>query len=170
MKLITSDVRVSAICGIVEHRVGNALELAAVALPVELRCSFDDLSYPVKPSDPTAYDTKRQVILINGLAFCHRDADLNQFAIAHEIGHHVCDHLPSARTLRSSGVHSCVIADWYAARWGFSEELRKERCLDRGEEYCANLPLLTNQDDFLAWVEEWLIQYRTAKLLGRSLP
>lgn len=163
MKLVESDPSLTAICRLVEARLAGIPSLAAVELPVVLLPRFNDLGPPVTQRDPVAYNRRGQKILVNSQVFPSFSAEVAQFALGHEIGHHA--HYAGITPFRPDfrGVHSCLIADWLAAQWGLSEEMRKERLTDRGAEYCDKVSTISSEAEFVEWVKEWEPKYREAK-------
>ena len=163
MKLVESDPSLAAICRLVEVRLAQIPSLAAVELPVVLLPHFNDLGPPVTRRDPVAYNRPGHKIFVNGQVFPSFSTEAAQFALAHEIGHHVHHAGIAASLIGSKGMHPCLIADWLAAQWGFSEEMRMERLADRGPEYCDKLSTISSEAEFLEWVSDWEPRYRAAK-------
>ena len=163
MKLVESDPSLAATCRLVEARLGAIPSLAAVELPVVLLPHFNDLGPPVTPRDPVAYNRPGHKIFVNGQVFPSFSVEAAQFALAHEIGHHAHQAGMTAFPPNFRGVHCCLISDWLATRWGFSEEMRMERLADRGSEYCDKLPSITSEAELAQWVAEWEPKYRAEK-------
>lgn len=169
MKLIESDPSLTAICRSVEVRLGGISTLAAVEIPVVLLADFSQLGPPVTARDPTAYNRSENRIFVNARVFPSFREDSAHFALAHEIGHDAHDTGISGVLLGAKGLHPCLIADWLATQWGFSEEMRRERLADRGPEYCDELSSISTEEDLLLWAAGWEPRYRMAKLLGRNI-
>jgi hypothetical protein len=167
MKLNETDGSLSDICRTVEKSVAEVDCLRAVQLPVKLLADFDSLGPPITPRDPTAYNRPSHTILVNASTFFSFPRGNAQFALAHEIGHHTHDVGITTSSTEFSGVHSCLVADWLAAKWGFEQELRTERLKSRGEEYCEQMSRLTSEDKFLAWVIDWERRFNIAELRKR---
>lgn len=169
MKLTESDSSLNEVCRTVEERLRDVGHLQGVNLPVTLLPNFNDLPLPVTPKDPTAYDGSKHTILVNARVFPALPQEVAQFALAHEIGHHTHETGITTSSPRFKGVHSCIVADWLAAQWGFGEGMRTERLEDRGEEFCDKLSAITSEAEFLTWVENWQSRFRIARLLGRPI-
>ena len=169
MKLIESDPSLAAVCRLVEGRLQEIPSLAAVEIPVVLLPDFSQLGPPVTARDPTAYNRSEKRIFVNARVFPSFREGAAQFALAHEIGHHAHDTGISGVLPGAKALHPCLIADWLAAQWGFSEEMRRERLADRGPEYCDKLSSISTEEDLLLWVAGWEPRYRMAKLLGRNI-
>jgi hypothetical protein len=169
MKLVESGASLSKICRLVEVRLQGVSCLATVEIPVVLLKHFKDLGYPVTPRNPTAYNRPGKRVFVNGEVFPSFREDAAQFALAHEIGHHAHDTKIAASLIGSKGVHPCLIADWLATQWGFSEEMRKGRLGDRGPEYCDKLSSIATEEELLLWASAWEPRYRMAKLLDHNI-
>jgi len=169
MKLVESDPSLAEICRLVEGRLQHVGCLAGVKIPVVLMEHFRDLGFPVTPRDPTAYNQTYHKILVNADVYPSFSRKAAHFALAHEIGHHAHDAGIAASLLVSKGVHPCLIADWLAAQWGFSEEMRIERLASRGPEFCDKLSTISTEEEFLPWATDWEPRFRMAKLLGQNM-
>jgi hypothetical protein len=167
MRLIESDPSLAAICRSVEVHLGGISTLAAVEIPVVLLADFSQLGPPVTARDPTAYNRSEKRIFVNARVSPSFREDAAH--LAHEIGHHAHDTGISGVLLGAKGLHPCLISDWLAAQWGFSEEMRRERLADRGPEYCDELSSISTEEDLLLWAAGWEPRYRMAKLLGRNI-
>jgi hypothetical protein len=169
MKLIESDPSLAAVCRLVEARFREIPSLAAAEIPVVLLPHFSDLGQPVTARDPTAYNRSGKRIFVNASVFPWFRKDAAQFALAHEIGHHAHHAGLTAFRPEFRDVHPCLIADWLAAQWGFSEEMRMERLADRGPEYCDKLSSIATKEELLLWATGWEPRYRMAKHLGQNI-
>lgn len=107
-------------------------------------------------------------VLINAAVFFTGHAP--QFALAHEVSHHVYEKGIDATASGLKLLHPCIVADWLAAKWSCAEELRTERLSRYGAEYCNKEPTLPLEEQFLTWALDWLVRFRTARLCGRPLP
>lgn len=169
MKLIESHGSLTDVCRVVERRLRGVDYLRGVVLPVKLLMSFESLGAPITSRDPTAYNRSTDTILVNAATFFSFPKNRAKFALAHEIGHHVHDTGIRTSLPELNSIHSCLVADWLAARWGFKQGLRSERLESRGKEYCDRLSQLTSESEFLAWAVDWDRRFRTSRLLRKPL-
>jgi len=169
LRLNESDSSLSRTRRQVEEQLRPVACLGDVSLAVVLLPSFRELGPPVSSADPTAYKRREDKILVNAILFPSLPLEIQEFAFAHEIGHHTHDAgittlAPGFRT-----IHSCLIADWLAAQWGFEKGMRRERLAKRGEEYCDKLSIVNTDDEFLAWVVDWHRRFTIAEILGQQM-
>lgn len=165
MDLLESDPSLSSVCRAVEARVQGADEPANLELSVVLLLDFESLpdlrSLPegkardVFRQSPTLYQVQPQRILINGANFFSLLPDVAEAALAHEVGHAVCERDSLMKLPRYKTLNSCIVADFLACRWGFCEGLRKERLESYGPQYCEILQLWGDEQEFIRRVSRW---------------
>jgi hypothetical protein len=169
MKLIESDPSLSEICRSVEGRLQPISYLSTVEIPVVLLEHFNELGFRVLPKNPAAYSGSRKQIWVNAKVFPSFARGAAQFALAHEIAHHAHNTGIAGSLLGAKGVHPCLIADWLATQWGFAEEMRSERMVSPGPEFCDKLSSIWDEEELARWATEWERRHRKAKVLGQNI-
>lgn len=159
LKLNESTPSLASVCRAVEKRTREVAELSALSLPIVLLSDFEGLPKTQAGNairlNPAVYQRLQQRILINGSKFDPLDPDVAQAVIAHEIGHAVChrDSLMERPAYRS--LYECIVAELLACKWGFFDELKKDRLESYGSKYCEILELWQDGLEFVSRMDRW---------------
>ena len=166
-----SDRSLSAACRAVELRTQDVNDLATLELPVVLEHDFDSLSTleSIRLS-PTIYRREDRRILVNLITFPSLSPVVAEAALAHEVGHAICQRDSIMEQPLYSPLNECMVADLFACKWGFFDGLMKERVESHGPEYCEILSLWSNEAEFVRRMTAFYPIWLTRRLVQRLAP
>lgn len=143
-----------------ERRTKSIGPLRALELPVMLLDNFDALAEErSKPSirpNPALYERSGRRILVNAREFARLSREEGEVVIAHEVAHDV---ICTAKR-RSRYLSDDLVADLLVCRWGFCDELMKERQKSYGLSYRDVLELWPNTRQVVRAMYKWELRRR----------
>ncbi len=166
LKLKTTSNDLKSICRRVESIVTDVEELQGLVFDVELLPDFDSLpeastSSAVKESC-AAYRRSTQTIYVNARTFFCLETEMQQAALAHEMGHgyaHAKEIMsPSSPYSKFGEFGEEFLADRLACKWGFFEGVKAERLLSYKQEYVSALEQWPDESTYLAAMRTWHIK------------
>jgi hypothetical protein len=165
MKLSESHSSLSSLCRAVEIRLRFVDALAGLNLPIVMLPDFESLpeskdSATVRDT-PFAYQRREKRIIVNGDLFPSLASDVCEAALAHEIAHALYHRSPIVikDPQFSIALDEEIVADLLVCRWGFLDELNKERFQSYGAKYCNILKLWRQEDVFAREMTIWHQQH-----------